>query len=342
MALVYNVNDSATQILAAKQVKENIFVSLLHRNGKGINQQEETNVSTLRMLKARVLDGDARELNKPSNGKWFNENSAGTQNVDEYDLNLLYIYDRMVDIPEVQEDMVPINVFDEATKNIGGRIATEINASTIAIQLANRYNAAKTAAKWDGIAVVIGTGDKATYNAVLSASIKLDDGDEANGIQSFPFEERQLIMRPTFRQQLMSETGVLLGGSNYAQSMVAKGVISPEAQKEFGNMYVGEIDLVPCFIAPKAIWNRAGVWAGSATTFDGAEALMCAASATDRGVSTMDYIKTIDSPNGAGKRLQPKVRWGVNVCYPAGIVPILKNGTAAPSKDITITAPGNV
>ena len=339
-SMVYNVNDSATQVLAAKQVKENIFVSLIHRNGKGINQQEETNASTIRMLKAPVLYGDARELrsghtNTPAkNSAWFNTDDVGMQNVEEYDLNLLYIFDKMVDIPEVQEDMVPINVFEAATKNIGGRISTEINASTIAVQLAERFNENKDV-------VVIGDEDKATYNAVMSASIKLDDGDEAKGIQTFPFEERQLIMRPAFRQQLMSETGVLLGGSNYAQSMIAKGAISPDASKDYGNMYVGEIDMVPCFISPKAIWSRANTWAGGGTPFDNVEAFMCAASATDRGISTMDYIKVIDSPNGAGKRLQPKVRWGVNVCYPSGIVPILKNGTAAPEEDLTVSAPGN-
>jgi hypothetical protein len=69
--------------------------------------------------------------------------------------------------------------------------------------------------------------------------------------------------------------------------------------------------------------------------------MMCAASATDRGISTMDYIKVIDSPNGAGKRLQPKVRWGVNVCYGSGIVPIVANGTAAPTAQVTVTAPGS-
>ena len=46
--MVYNVNDTATQVLAAKQVKENIFVNLVHKNGYGVTQHEETNVSTLR------------------------------------------------------------------------------------------------------------------------------------------------------------------------------------------------------------------------------------------------------------------------------------------------------
>jgi hypothetical protein len=339
--MIYNINNSATRVLAAKQIKENLFVSLLHRNGKGITQQEETNVSTLRMLKAIPLSGDARELGATTNGAFFNNADVGAQDVMEYDLNLTYIYDKMLDIPEVQEDMVPVDVFDAANKNIGGRISTEINASTIAIQLAAAFNKAKTDTKWDNAGIVLDTEGKSAYNGVMSASTKLDDGDEANGIQAFPFEERELIMRPTFRQTLMSETGVILGGSNYAQSMIAKGTISPGDSKDFGNMYVGEIDLIPCYVCPKAIWSRAGVWAGAADKFNAVQALMCAASATDRGISTMDYIKVIDSPNGAGKRLQPKVRWGINVCYPSGIIPILSNGTNVPSANITVTAPGS-
>ena len=336
--MVYNVNDTATQVLAAKQVKENIFVDLVHKDGYGVTQQTETNVSTLRMMKVRPFTDDARELGSATNGAFFNNGEIGTAQVDEYDLNLLYLYDKPVDIPEVQQDMCPVNIMDNATKNIGGRVATEINASTIAAQLSHRYNAAKKAGKWDGIASVI--NDDA-YVAVQTASTMLDDGDEENGIQSFPFAEREIIMRPTFRASLLSAKGVLLGGSNYAQSMLAKGAVSPEARKEWGNMYCGEIDGIPCYIAPAVLWKRAGAWCGSATAFDATNAMVCAASATDRGVSTQDYIKIIDSPNGAGKRLQPKTRWGINVCYAKGIVPILAKGTAAPSTDLTVTAPGS-
>lgn len=344
MAMMYNVNNSATQVLCAKQIKENLFVSLLHRDGKGVTQHTETDVSTLRILKPAVPTGSARTLGSTgnSNNGWFNSTAATVQDILEYDLNLIHIYDLMTDIPEVQEDMVPVSVFDAANKNIGGRIATEINASTIAYQLADRFNAADTANAWTNIAIVEGTTGKVAYDAVMSASAKLDDGDEALGIQGYPFEERQLLMKSAFRQKLMSETGVILGGSNYAQSMVAKGALSPDAAKEYGNMYCGEIDLIPCFITPAPIWKRASEWVGTTgTAFDGVDAIMCAASATDRGISTMDYVKVIDSPNGAGKRLQPKVRWGVNVSYGSGIVPIVANGTAVPSAQLTVTAPGS-
>ena len=336
--MVYNVNDTATQVLAAKQVKENIFVDLVHKNGYGVTEQTETNVSTLRMLKVLPTTASAREIGASTNGAFFNGDNAEVPQVSEYDLNLLYVYDRVYDLPELQQDMCPVNIFDETTKNIGGRVATEINASTIAEQLANRYNAAKTATKWDGIAVVL-PASGGYYEAIQEASTMLDDGDEANGIQSFPFEEREIIMRPAYRKNLLSDKGVLLGGSNYAQSMLAKGAVSPDAKKEFGNMYCGEVDMIPCYIAPKALWNRAGEWTGSATAFDATQAMVVAKSATDRGISTQDYIKIIDSPNGAGKRLQPKTRWGINVCY--GIVPILKNGTAAPSSALTVKAPGS-
>lgn len=337
--MVYNVNQSATQVLAAKQVKENIFVDLVHKNGYGITQHEETNVSTLRIMKVLPFTDSARQLGESNNGAWFNNGTIGTPEVVEYDLNLTYLYDMPVDIPEVQQDMVSVNLMDNATKNIGGRAATEINASTVAVQLSEVYNAAQASNSWDGHAVLVESDE--SYAAVQKASTMLDDGDEEKGVQSFPFAEREIIMRPTFRASLLSAKGVLVGGSNYAQSMLAKGAVSPEARKEWGNMYCGEIDGIPCYISPAVIWKRAGEWAGSATAFDKAEAIVCAASATDRGISTQDYIKIIDSPNGAGKRLQPKTRWGINVPYVKGIIAILKEGTSVPASKLTVKAVGS-
>lgn len=344
--LIYNVNDTAVLILAAKQIKENLFVDLLHRNGRGLTEQTETNASTIRMLKYAPITASAREVGAATNGGFFNNSGADIGQVTEYDLNLTYLYDKMIDIPEVQQDMCPANLFDAANKNIGGRVATEINASTIAAQIKAVYDAAgaENTPKWDNHAVVLAATPK-YYESFMDASVALDDGDEANGIQSFPTEAREFIMRPTYRKGLMSQNGVLLGGSNFAQSMLAKGGIDPESRKENGSMYVGEIDLVPCFVAPAPIWNRAKTWLSNATVVDGVQAVMCAASATDRGISTQEYVKVIDSPDGAGKRLQPKVRWGVNVCYNKGIVPILANGTAAPSskgETLTMKAPGNI
>lgn len=345
--LLYNVNDNATQVLAAKKVKENIFVDLVHKNGYGVNETEETNASAIRFFKTKQTNASARQLGQTKNGAFFNDSAAEIPQVIEYDLDLLYVYDQVYDLPEVQQDMVAISVFDTATKNIGGRIATEINASTIAKQLAVKYNAAAgsaetTAAKaWAGNGIILDSTAPDYYGAIQEASTVLDDGDEANGIQAFPFEEREILMRAAFRKNLLSTKGVLIGGSNYAQSMLAKGAVSPEARKEFGNMYCGEIDMIPCYIVPSAIWKRAGAWAGAETAFDATQAVVLAASGTDRGISPQDYIKVIDAPNGAGKRLQPKVRWGINVCYEKAVVPILASSVTKPSAALTILAPGS-
>jgi hypothetical protein len=325
--MVYNVNDTATQVLAAKQVKENIFMDLVHKNGYGVTQHEETNASSIRIFKVKPSGNTSRQLGANTNGGWFSGSTVKTPEVVEYDLNLTYVYDTPIDIPEVQQDMVSVNLMDNTTKNIGGEVATDINASTLAVQLV-----AGASNKVDY------TSGKA-YEAIMAASNKLDEGDEANGIQSFPFAEREIIMRPSFRAALLGDKSLLIGGSNYAQSMLAKGAVSPEAQKEWGNMYCGEIDRVPCYIAPPILWKKAADWTSSATAFDEVQALVCAASATDRGISTQDYIKIIESPNGAGKRLQPKTRWGINVAYNKGIVPIVTSG-----ESITATfgtAPGS-
>lgn len=338
---VYNVNNTATQVLAAKQVKENLFVKLLHKNGKGVTERTETNASSIRMFKVLPGGSKARQLGANDNGGFFNQQKAKISQVIEYDLNLLYLMDENYDIPEVQQDMVAVNLFDETTKNIGGECATAINASTIAHQLKSVFDKAKTATKWDNIAVVLGSTPNYA-KAFVEANSMLDEGDPDNHIQSFPFDDRQAFVTSKMRRSLMENGQVLLGGSNFAQSMLAKGVVSPEATKDFGDMYLGEIDGVPVFFMPKAIMDEAKEWASNSATVGGVEGIICAASATDRGISTQDYIKITDSPDGAGKRLQPKTRWGVKVCYAKGIVPILTNGTAVPSAEITIKAPGNV
>lgn len=336
----YNVNDTATQVLAAKKVKENIFVDLLHRAGYGVTEVTELDASSVRMFKQVQTLADARQLNAPVNGGFFNNNKAEVPQIIEYDLDLLDLYDQVYDLPEVQQDMVSISVFENATKNIGGRVSTEINASTLAAQLLAKYNGAKDVNSWDGLAVIL-DADPKYYEALQEASTMLDDGDEANGIQSFPFAERQILFRANYRKKLLSEKGVIMGGSNYAQSMLAKGTVSPEGTKDFGNMYCGEIDNIPCFIVPAAIWNRAGMWVGAQSAFAATQAIVIAAAATDRGISPQGYIKVVPSPDGAGQRLQPKVRWGINVCYPKGIIPVLSNATAVPSTTLVKLAPGN-
>lgn len=340
-SFVYNVNTTATQVLAAKQVKENIFAKLLHRNGKGVTDHYETNASSIRMFKVKPAGDKARALGATNNGGFFNGQSAQVSQVVEYDLNLLYVMDRVHDLPEVQQDMVAVNIFDETTKNIGGEVATEINASTIAHQLKVVWDAADTANAWTGLAVVNGStaDDLADF---ITASAMLDEGDSTNNIQSFPFDERQALVTSAMRQGLMKKGQVLIGGSNYAQSMLAKGGLDPEAAKEFGDFYLGEIDNIPIYFLPKAILDEATVWGGGSSIFAGVKGILCAASATDRGISGQDYIKVIDSPDGAGKRLQPKTRWGINVCYAKGIVPILAYGTDVPTAAVTISAPGNV
>ena len=337
---VYNVNNTATQVLAAKQVKENLFVKLLHRNGKGVTEKTETNASSIRMFKVLPGGSKARALGDATNGAFFNNAKAKTPKVIEYTLDLLYLMDEVYDLPEVQQDMVSINIFDETTKNIGGECATEINASTIAHQLKAVFKSAKDATKWDGIAVKLGATPNYT-EAFVEANSMLDEGDADNHIQSFPFDERQALITSKMRRGLMKNGQVLLGGSNFAQSMLAKGALSPEDNKEFGDMYLGEIDGVPVYFMPKAILDGAKEWCSGNEEVSKVEGIICAASATDRGISTQDYIKVVDSPDGAGKRLQPKTRWGVKVCYAKGVVPIVANNIGTPA-ELTIKAPGNV
>jgi hypothetical protein len=292
------------------------------------------------MFKVLPCGSKARALGHEQNGAFFNNKAAKTPKVIEYNLDLLYLMDEVYDLPEVQQDMVAINIFDETTKNIGGECATEINASTFAHQFKAVSDKAGAAGKWDNLAVKLASTPN-YKEAFVEANSMLDEGDVENHIQSFPFDERQAFVTSEMRRGLMKNGEVLLGGSNFAQSMLAKGALSPEDTKDFGEMYLGEIDGVPVYFMPKAILDDAKAWAGDDANISKMKGLICAASATDRGISTQDYIKIVDSPDGAGKRLQPKTRWGVKVSYAKGIIPIVANDVGTPAS-VTITAPGNV
>lgn len=342
MAAVYNVNSNATQVLASKLIKENIFAKLLHRDGKGITEHYEVNASSIRIFRVVPNGNQGRELGNATNGGFFNNKSAQITQVTEHDLNLLFIVDRPIDIPEVQQDMVAVDVLENTMKNHAGEVALEINASTLGIQLSEVFNEvyAMTTPAWTGKAVVLASTPD-YLGSFMDASSLLDEGDSSLGIQSFPFENRQALLTTTYRQGLMKKGQIIVGGSDIAQSMLAKGALSPDANKDFGDFYIGEVDLIPCYLCPKAVLDEAGTWFGSSSAFDSVKAVLLAGMATDRGISGQGYVKIIDSPTGAGFRLQPKTRWGVEVYSKRGIIPILAYNTSVPAAKLTIAPPEN-
>lgn len=338
------LDGQALRRYTSKNIMENIFQNILALPEKGVTERysEDTDASEIRIIRQVAPDIKARRLGAAINGGYFNSNEALIPQSVEYGLKILYMIDDSIDFPTVMDEMVELPVAEATTKAVAGIVARNINASTLAHQIAAVVNAEHAAAGSTNFVV-----DAGNYkDALIDANGKLDDGDEANGIDIFPVDGRQGFLRSATRTGLFKSGNILVGGSNYAQEMLARGAISPNTYKQDKLEYVGEIDGVPMCVVSKPVWDLAEEYlnldAGKLSTV---EAVVCAGIATGRALAFNSSVKIIDSPKGQGKRAQYKYRWGVEVFYAKGIVPVLAQGSnlnTISEDNLTIEAPGSI
>ena len=341
------LDGQALRRYTSQKIKENIFQEILALPEKGVTEafSTDTNASEIRVIRQNVPNIDARQLGGAVNGGYFNSENPIMPSSTEYGIKVLYMIDNSIDYPTVMDEMVELPVAEATNRGVAGVVSRNINASTLAHQLAaviNKYVADGNGNNINRVAAISGN----VKDAIVDASALLDDGDPTNGVDAFPVDGRQCFIRAAQRGALMKTGQVIIGGSNYAQEMLARGVISPDTYKSEGLSYIGEVDSIPVCVASKVVWDLAEKWMGlDAGTLDGIIGLVVAGLATARVLAFNDSVKIIDSPAGMGKRAQYKYRWGLEVFHVKGIVPISKDDfgwSTAFTTAITITAPGSV
>lgn len=342
------LDGEALRRYTSKNIAENVFQDVLALPEKGVTERysEDTDASEIRIIRQVVPNIKARRMGASVNGGYFNSNDAGLPQSVEYGLKILYIIDDSVDFPTVMDEMVELPVAEATSKAVAGLVSRNVNASTLAHQIAAVVNA-NVASKPVNVTTVDAAGDY--KGALLDANGKLDDGDADNGIDIFDINKRQGFIRSAARTALLKSGQVIVGGSNYAQEMLARGAISPNTYKQDKLQYIGELDNVPFCVVSKVVWDLATEYlqldADSDQSLDGVVGLISAADATGRALAFNNSVKIIDSPKGQGKRAQYKYRWGVEVFYHKGVSLILANGTTLAdikSTAITIEAPGSI
>lgn len=339
------LDGQALRRYTSKNLKENIFQNILALPEKGVTERfsEDTDASEIRIIRQAVPAIEARRMGATINGGYFNSNSPLMPQSVEYGLKILYMIDDAMDFPTVMDEMVELPVAEATTKAVAGLVATNINASTLAHQIAAVVNQDIIDSTTTNKVILSAAG--AYKDAILDANGLLDNGDYANGVQIFDINGRQGFLRSAARVGLLKTGQIIVGGSNYAQEMLSRGVITPDTYKQDKLSYFGEIDTVPLCVVSKAVWDLAEqylqVFAGKLDTVHG---VIVAGIATGRALAFNNSVKMIDSPAGQGKRAQYKYRWGVEVFHYKGIVPILAYGSTIASisaTPLTIEAPSS-
>ena len=335
------VNEATLKRIMSSRVKENIFQNIFTRPNEAVTEKfsEDTDAAEIQVIRVKPDGSDAREIGDDLNGNWFNGESASYSTTAAYGIKILTTIDRNIDIPTNQQNMMNVDVAEAELANLAGRVNRNINAMTIAEQLHKNFTdvAAGTVAKnW----ITVTNDDY--LGALIEAGGKLDDGNAAEGVDAYPDGARAVIVRSSVKTALLKKGQVIIGGSDAAQNILRKGGLSENDRPEVASTaYVGEVANMPVYVASQVVWTLAERYLGlTPGRLDGVQMLVVSAVGTLRALAFNSAMKIIDSPDGQGRRLQPKYRMGTSCIDALSVVPVVDSSFVAPS-NITIKAPAS-
>jgi len=345
-----SVNDTALEIKVGNVMLRSLIQNKMYHDGVGITEVFTTGAdrggAVLRCPKVANSTGEFRTLGSATNGKFFNSEDPEIATLGEELIYCNHVYDAMEDVPQAQHvlSLAGASAVGVRSERIAKNIAKQMNAGTLAYQLADVINAVITAgAETDRIyTYTAGTAGDA-IEKFLGASAALDDGD-GDYNDYFPVVGRVALLRPSCLKDLRQKGDVIINGSNFAQDIMASGAVdSDTVLPEIVTGYRGTINDTAVFMVTQAIWTEAEKWLGvPAGYLDYIVGLICAANATGRGYAFPEQVKIIDSPDGVGLRIQPLSNFGVEVFFEGGIKLLADTAFVEGSVALAVEAPGSV
>lgn len=313
------INGQVADAVIANQILENIYQGEIETGGRGSTQEfsNNTTAASITVVRPLPLPIKARDLGAKINGGVFSsfKHIPGS---DSYELRVITTIDDVVDIPGVSMDMIPLDVAKSYVKNISDKVVLNANALKIAAGLYTSLSAEEEDAKLANVLKYNATKDK-FLDKVNRTILALDKGDVENGISMFPHEDRIALVGIDAYADLLSLSGVLnIGGANYGYDILKNGGVDADATPtKLANGFVGTILGVPCHTVAPLIWSLACDYLGfTEGTFDNLLIMVKSATGNLFALAANSGVKTIDSPDGQGIRLQPKYRMGASCIMP--------------------------
>ena len=314
------INGVRAQSLISKALLENIFQGVVETNGRGIsdkyaNETEVNGNAQIFVNRIKPYSWEPREMGASKNGGSFSAN-RGTTQTESVGIEVLTVVDDPIIIPRARQDTINVDLLAENINIFGKKLNTIINGGTAAAHLFTSFKAEMNGEDYN--AVYVGT-DK-LCDKLIEANSLLDEGDEAHGIDVYPVDSRIAVFKVSMRPVLKAQGVLVLGGSNYAQTILAGRSISVGAvDNTLENGYWGDIDGVPCHGLGNESLGHASRFLGFAKTeLKKSNLLGYVASAygSGRGISTVGQTKIIDAVGGQGIELQPFFKMGCVTWYP--------------------------
>lgn len=316
----------------APVIMNNVVQRIQLSHNKGVTEKFSQNVMTdeIRIIRVKPLTKKGRTLGSATNGLHYSSTGAtGEQpTTDHYGIRLRHKYDEPISVPRSAMDMIPLDYLNGTREVLEQAVASAVNASTLATQLASalnyEYNSG-TPLEDHKVEVTLGTSNM--VDAVIDMNAILDDGDTDNGVDIFPYENRVLQMRPSAKKYLKRGLDYVYQVNNWkGQDMLKIGAIDPETYpNNHVDGYQGQVDQVDLFVTSSPIWTLAEEWLGlSAGDLDEIYGLMSASQGTGRGIAFTNAVQVIPEYRGQGVRLLPNYRWGIEVFFEKSLVLLAK------------------
>lgn len=330
------VNEITLRRILSPAVKENIFQGIMLKPGEAVTERysEDTDAAEIQVLRQIPLQNDAREIGAATNGAWFNSEAAQTSSTEAYGIQILQTIDRNIDIPTNAQDMVNIDLAAGEVKNLAGLVNRNINAITLAAQIAKNFNnvagfdqknsnsAATAITKVNSNWVTL-SGSATYMDCIIDAGAYLDAGNSAQGIDAYPEDQRAVIIRPSVKASVVKGMVGLYGGMGVFDVLRRGGVDTDSRPQVATTGYIGELNNMPVYCASNVIWSLVESYLGlEAGDLDELVGVVVSGIGTGRALAFNSRIKDIPSPNGQGIRLQPKYRFGCECWDPLSVVPI--------------------
>lgn len=323
------INSVQVGMVLSNEILRNIGQEIIETNGEGVTQRFSTELAAGRIIVVRVLplNQEARSFGADVNGGQFNSNSEEEPSTIQYGLDVLTTIDTPIAIRNATQDMIPVNILEAETANLAILYARNVNAMTIAGKVAKSLGESSQI-----ITVDLSTAG-AMREAIQDANTKLDEGSQSDGVDTFPADDRIGVVRPSMRKYILN--AVLVGGSNFAQDIVALGGLNVGTQRSDANLrkgFIGVVDGLKFYQANPAIWTLAerylGFPAGEMADIYG---YVSSGMANARGIMLSNTMKVVDAVKGPGILIQPDCRLGFEAFYAKGNVFFAKTGFTAPS-----------